>query len=52
MRPLLGAILYLREYNKLANISEIARRYFAMNAFDGVLIIIGVLNGKLYCWCA
>jgi predicted membrane protein (TIGR00267 family) len=27
--------------------SEIARRYFAMNAFDGVLTIIGVLMGNL-----
>lgn len=29
------------------NISEIARRYFVMNAFDGVLTIIGVLVGNL-----
>jgi predicted membrane protein (TIGR00267 family) len=28
------------------NIAEIARRYFAMNAFDGVLTIIGVLMGN------
>ncbi|MBN1874040.1 MAG: hypothetical protein JXA33_07405, partial [Anaerolineae bacterium] len=33
-------------YNELANIGEIARRYFAMNAFDGVLTIIGVLMGN------
>lgn len=46
MRSLLEAISYLREYDKLANISEIARRYFAMNAFDGVLTIIGVLMGN------
>ncbi len=37
----------LREYDNLANISEIGRRYFAMNAFDGVLTIIGVLMGNL-----
>ena len=37
----------LREYNNLANISEIGRRYFAMNAFDGVLTTIGVLMGNL-----
>ena len=37
----------LQEYNQLANIGEIARRYFAMNAFDGVLTIIGVLMGNL-----
>ena len=47
MRSLLDALTYLREYDKLANISEIARRYFAMNAFDGVLTIIGVLMGNL-----
>ena len=47
MRSLLEAVSYLREYDKLANISEIARRYFAMNAFDGVLTIIGVLMGNM-----
>jgi predicted membrane protein (TIGR00267 family) len=36
----------LLEYGELANIGEIARRYFAMNAFDGVLTIIGVLTGS------
>lgn len=35
-----------REYDRLVNIVEIARRYFAMNAFDGVLTIIGVLMGS------
>lgn len=37
----------IQEYENLANISEIGRRYFAMNAFDGVLTIIGVLMGNL-----
>jgi predicted membrane protein (TIGR00267 family) len=37
----------LRGYNRLVEIAEIARRYFAMNAFDGVLTIIGVLMGNL-----
>jgi predicted membrane protein (TIGR00267 family) len=37
----------IQEYNDLAKIGEIARRYFAMNAFDGVLTIIGVLMGNL-----
>jgi len=37
----------LQRYNQLSNIGEIARRYFAMNAFDGVLTIIGVLMGNL-----
>ncbi len=35
-----------KRYNQLSNIGEIARRYFAMNAFDGVLTIIGVLMGN------
>lgn len=47
MRSLRSAIQSIEEYNKLANIGEIARRYFAMNAFDGVLTIIGVLMGNL-----
>ena len=37
----------IQEYNRLTGIGEIARRYFAMNAFDGVLTIIGVLMGNL-----
>jgi len=28
------------QYNNTANVGEIARRYFVMNAFDGVLTII------------
>lgn len=47
MRSFQDALQSLREYDSLANISEIARRYFAMNAFDGVLTIIGVLIGNL-----
>ncbi|HOJ01040.1 MAG TPA: hypothetical protein PLL88_05425 [Anaerolineaceae bacterium] len=35
----------ISEYNEIAQIGEIARRYFAMNAFDGVLTIMGVLMG-------
>ncbi len=35
----------LRHYHELAEVGEIARRYFAMNAFDGVLTAIGVLVG-------
>jgi predicted membrane protein (TIGR00267 family) len=34
------------EYSEIADVGEIARRYFAMNAFDGVLTIIGVLMGN------
>jgi predicted membrane protein (TIGR00267 family) len=47
MRSFWQALQRLREYDNLANISEIGRRYFAMNAFDGVLTIIGVLMGNL-----
>ncbi len=36
----------IKSYNQIANIAEIARRYFAMNAFDGVLTTIGVLAGN------
>ncbi len=43
-RDMLRAI---RDYDNLTKTSEIARRYFVMNAFDGVLTIIGVLMGNL-----
>ena len=36
----------IKEYNKIANIEEIGRRYFAMNSFDGILTILGVLIGS------
>ncbi|MEA3459101.1 MAG: hypothetical protein U9R11_00240 [Chloroflexota bacterium] len=36
----------LKEYGAIADIGEIARRYFVMNAFDGVLTILGVLVGN------
>jgi predicted membrane protein (TIGR00267 family) len=36
----------IQSYNQLVGIAEIARRYFAMNAFDGVLTTIGVLAGN------
>jgi predicted membrane protein (TIGR00267 family) len=37
----------VKEYNVIADIGEIGRRYFAMNAFDGVLTIMGVLMGNM-----
>ena len=46
MNPLERFAQRFRRYNRLSNIGEIARRYFAMNAFDGVLTIIGVLMGN------
>ncbi len=36
----------IQTYNQIVGIAEIARRYFAMNAFDGVLTTIGVLVGN------
>jgi len=36
----------VREYSRIASIAEIARRYFAMNAFDGVLTTIGIVMGN------
>jgi predicted membrane protein (TIGR00267 family) len=36
----------IQSYNQIAGIAEIARRYFAMNAFDGILTTIGVLAGN------
>lgn len=47
MRAFRDVLERIRGYDSLVNIAEIARRYFAMNAFDGVLTIIGVLMGNL-----
>jgi len=49
-KPTIGARLRrqaetLRHYHEIAEVGEIARRYFAMNAFDGVLTALGVLVG-------
>jgi len=46
MSPLREWLQQLREYEDIAEVGEIARRYFAMNAFDGVLTMIGVLVGN------
>ncbi len=43
-----GKLTELKEYNKIARIDRIARRYFAMNSFDGVLTILGILLGSLF----
>ncbi|MEA3350072.1 MAG: hypothetical protein U9Q82_05575 [Chloroflexota bacterium] len=45
-RQLMEYITDFQSYNRLVGISEIARRYFAMNAFDGVLTTLGVLVGN------
>jgi len=36
----------IKTYNKIANITKIVRRYFAINGFDGVITSIGVLVGN------
>jgi predicted membrane protein (TIGR00267 family) len=41
-------IATLRHYHEIAEVGELARRYFAMNAFDGVLTTIGVLVGGYF----
>jgi predicted membrane protein (TIGR00267 family) len=46
MTPLSQEIERLKGYEELAGISEIARRYFAMNSFDGILTILGVMVGN------
>lgn len=46
MTPLRRITDNIQRYSRYVNIGEIARRYFAMNAFDGVLTIIGVLMGN------
>jgi predicted membrane protein (TIGR00267 family) len=38
----------IRQYDQIAGIGEIARRYFAMNSFDGVLTILGILIGSFF----
>ncbi|MGC9399996.1 MAG: VIT1/CCC1 transporter family protein [Anaerolineae bacterium] len=35
-----------REYNKISQVEQIARRAFANNSFDGVLTMIGVVMGS------
>ena len=46
MGPFQRELQRLKEYDEVADISEIARRYFAMNSFDGILTILGVLVGN------
>ena len=36
-----------REYNRISEAGQIARRAFANNSFDGILTMIGVVMGKL-----
>ncbi|MGD1996528.1 MAG: hypothetical protein PVH62_07120 [Anaerolineae bacterium] len=36
----------MREYSRIAGAARIARRYFAMNAFDGTLTTLGMVMGS------
>lgn len=38
----------LRHYHEIAEVGEIARRYFPMNAFDGVLTALGIVTGAYF----
>ena len=42
-------ILYkIKQFNSLAEIDELARRYFALNSFDGVLMILGIIIANFF----
>ncbi|NLG65562.1 MAG: hypothetical protein GX537_08155, partial [Actinobacteria bacterium] len=38
----------LRRYHEIADVGEITRRYFPMNAFDGVLTAVGIITGSYF----
>jgi predicted membrane protein (TIGR00267 family) len=38
----------LRHYHEIADVGEIARRYFPMNGFDGVLTSLGIVTGAYF----
>lgn len=42
----MSIIARFRKYMKVTKLGEIARRYFVMNAFDGVLTMLGILVGS------
>ncbi|MDO8741498.1 MAG: VIT1/CCC1 transporter family protein [Candidatus Woesearchaeota archaeon] len=42
------ALFKIKQFNKIAEIDEIARRYLAMNSFDGVLAILGILLASFF----
>jgi len=47
MTPLQVWLEKWREYNRISEAGQIARRAFANNSFDGVLTMIGVVMGNL-----
>ena len=46
MVPASARLREFSEYRRIASIDEIGRRYLAMNAFDGILTMIGVIMGS------
>ena len=38
----------LKNYNEIAEIDEIARRYFALNSFDGILTTLGIIVASYF----
>lgn len=42
----LNYISRVKAYNKIASITKLVRRYFAINGFDGVITSIGILVGN------
>ena len=38
----------LRHYHEISGVGEIARRYFPMNGFDGVLTALGIVTGAYF----
>ena len=46
MVPVSARLRELSEYRRIAAIDEIGRRYLAMNAFDGILTMIGMVMGS------
>lgn len=44
----LPSLRTLRRYNRITEVGDIVRRYFALNAFDGVITIVGVLVGSFF----
>lgn len=46
MNPIQEKVENIKEYSRLSNAGQIARRAFANNSFDGVLTMIGVVMGS------
>jgi len=45
----MNKLLYkIKQFNSLAEIDEIARRYFALNSFDGILMILGIIIANFF----